>query len=85
MRIRLLIWILWPAFLVACLGEGLLFTLIDPEELIFFGHHLEMSKEGVYTLGFFMLWALCGLSSLLTIYILPGSLDKLKGGQTIVD
>lgn len=79
MRTRILMWILWPAFLVACLGEGLLFTLVDPEELTFFGHHIEMSKEGVYTVGFFAIWALCALSSTLTIYILPGLLGDLKG------
>lgn len=78
MKTRLLMWILWPSFLVACLGEGLLFTVVDPEELAFFGHHIELSKEGVYTIGFFMIWALCALSSTLTIYILPGLLGDLK-------
>jgi len=78
MRTRLLMWILWPAFLVACLGEGLLFSIVDPEELIFFGHHVDLSKEGVYTVGFFIIWGLCSLSSALTIYVLPGLLGELK-------
>lgn len=78
MKAKLLMWILWPAFLVACLGEGLLFSIIDPEELVFFSHHVELSKEGVYTVGFFVIWGLCALSSTLTIYVLPGLLGDLK-------
>ena len=36
MKTRLLIWVLWPSFLVSCLAEGLLFTFISPEDLSFF-------------------------------------------------
>lgn len=79
MKLRLLMWILWPAFMTACLGEGLLFSLVDPEELVFFGHAIEISKEGIYTIGFFIIWGLCALSSALTIYVLPGVLGDLKG------
>lgn len=79
MKLRLLMWILWPAFMAACLGEGLLFSLVDPEELVFFGHAIEISKEGVYTIGFLVIWGLCALSSTLTIYVLPGVLGDLKG------
>ncbi len=79
MKTRLLLWILWPAFMTACLGEGLLFSLVDPEELIFFGHSIELSHEGIYTIGFFIIWALCAFSSALTLYILPGVLGDLKG------
>ncbi|MCE7506292.1 hypothetical protein LZG75_08570 [Polynucleobacter sp. IMCC30063] len=71
MKFRILIWILWPAFLVAGLAEGLLFSFIRPEDLIFFGHHLTLSDEGIYSLGFFLIWGFCALSSALSIYILP--------------
>lgn len=64
--------------MVACIGEGLLFSLVDPEELVFFGHAIDIAKEGVYTLGFLMIWALCALSSALTIYVLPGLLSGLE-------
>ena len=37
MKYRLLIWILWPSFLVAGMAEGLLFTIIHPQDLLFFG------------------------------------------------
>jgi hypothetical protein len=72
MKYRLLIWILWPSFLVAGMAEGLLFTVIHPQELLFFGHHPDISDEGVYTIGFFIIWTFCAVSSALTIYVLPG-------------
>ena len=71
MRLRLLIWILWPSFLVAGIAEGLLFTAIHPEEILLFGKPLGISNEGIYTLGFFIIWAFCAISSALTVFVLP--------------
>ena len=72
MKYRLLIWILWPSFLVAGMAEGLLFTVVHPQDILFFGQHLEISDEGVYTIGFVVIWTFCAVSSALTAYILPG-------------
>ena len=72
MKYRLFIWIMWPSFLVAGMAEGLLFSMVHPSELLFFGHHPDISDEGIYTLGFFMIWIFCSISSALTAYILPG-------------
>ena len=72
MKYRLFIWILWPSFLVSGLAEGLLFSMIHPDDLLFFGYHPDISDEGIYTIGFFMIWMFCALSSALTAYILPG-------------
>lgn len=72
MKYRLLIWILWPSFLIAGMAEGLLFSVINPEDLLFFNHHPSISNEGIYTVGFFVIWIFCAASSALTAYILPG-------------
>ena len=72
MKYRLFIWIMWPSFLVSILAEGLLFSIVHPAELLFFGHHPEISDEGIYTIGFLMIWIFCAVSSALTAYILPG-------------
>lgn len=72
MKYRLLIWILWPSFLIAGMAEGLLFSVINPEDLLFFNHHPNISNEGIYTVGFFVIWIFCAASSALTAYILPG-------------
>lgn len=61
-----MMWIAWPAFLVAGLFEVLVFGLVDPEDLHWFGHPLALSRQGVYTLAFFAFWALTMLSSGLT-------------------
>jgi hypothetical protein len=72
MKYRLLIWILWPSFLVAGMAEGLLFTAVHSQDLLFFGYRPEVSDEGIYTIGFFIIWTFCAVSSALTAYILPG-------------
>ncbi len=72
MKYRILLWILCPSFLVSGLAEGFLFSFVQPEDLVFFGHHPDISDEGIYTLGFFAIWIFCALSSALTTYILPG-------------
>jgi hypothetical protein len=66
MLAKRLMWIVWPAFLVAGLMEMLVFAMVDPQDLHWFGHPLAMSREGVYTLAFFAFWILAMISSALT-------------------
>ncbi len=66
MFVKRLMWIAWPAFLVAGLIEALVFAMVDPQDLHWFGHPLAMSREGVYTLAFFAFWILAMISSALT-------------------
>lgn len=66
MLAKRLMWIAWPAFLVAGLMEVLVFAMVDPQDLHWFGHPLALSREGVYTLAFFAFWILTMLSSALT-------------------
>lgn len=61
-----LMWIAWPAFLVAGVIEMLVFALVDPSNLQWFGEPLALSREGVYTLAFFIFWLLTMASSALT-------------------
>jgi hypothetical protein len=81
MRLRLLIWVLWPSFLIAIIAEAALFTAIHPEEIIFFGEPLAISNEGIYTLGFFVIWAFCAASSALTMFVLPKSGERPRLGS----
>ena len=66
---RRLMWIVWPAFLVAGVAEIAFFSLFDPFELHFFGAPLDMSREGIYTMGFFGFWGLGMASSALTMFL----------------
>ena len=61
-----MMWIAWPAFLVAGALEMLVFAMVDPADMRWFGQPLEMSRQAVYTLGFFAFWLMTMASSALT-------------------
>ncbi|NSX06210.1 hypothetical protein [Cupriavidus gilardii] len=74
MKARWLMWVLWPAFVGAAVAFVLVFSLIDPRELRILGQPLELSHGAVYTIGFAVAWAVCALSSALTLCMLPASI-----------
>ncbi|MBK9571305.1 MAG: hypothetical protein IPO43_00685 [Rhodoferax sp.] len=61
-----IMWIMWPAFLVAGMLEALVFAMVDPQDLHWFGQPVELSRQGVYTLAFFVFWGIAMLASGLT-------------------
>jgi hypothetical protein len=61
-----LMWIAWPAFLMAGVMEMVVFALVDPHDLHWYGQPLALSREGVYTLAFFVFWSITLASSALT-------------------
>ena len=61
-----LMWVLWPGFIIAIPAVGVVFTLVDPEDLHFLGNPLEVSRLGAYTLGFLFFWLLGSACSALT-------------------
>lgn len=61
-----LMWIAWPAFLMAGVLEVLVFGMVDPQDLQWFGHPLELSRQSVYSLAFFVFWGIAMFSSGLT-------------------
>lgn len=71
-------WIAWPAFLTACVLEMLVFAMVDPGDLHWFGSPLELSREAIYTLGFFVFWITTTASSALTtlLSISPFELNR---------
>jgi hypothetical protein len=61
-----LMWIMWPAFLVAAMLEMVVFAFVDPSDLHWFGSPLAISREAVYTLAFFVFWVAAMVASALT-------------------
>jgi hypothetical protein len=59
-------WIAWPAFLVAAVMEMVVFAVVDPTDLHWFGQPVALSREAVYTLAFFVFWGMTMASSALT-------------------
>lgn len=51
-----LMWIVWPAFLAACVLELLVFAVVDPADLHWSGHGLGWSRQAVYSVSFFVFW-----------------------------
>lgn len=67
-RVQQVIAVLWPGFLVAGVATVLLFTAVDPVELFACMGWGEVTRLGVYSGGFLLLWALAAASSTLTCY-----------------
>lgn len=75
MRSQRLMWIVWPAFMVACILEGLVFAMVDPQDLHWFGQPMALSRQGVYTVAFFVFWGLAMVSGALTALLSMSPLE----------
>jgi len=68
---HVLMGILWPAFLAACLLELVVFALVDPSGLEWAGDRLGWSRQSVHTAAFFVFWGIsvggCWLATLLRL------------------
>jgi hypothetical protein len=66
--------ILWSAFLMAAVLEMVVFALVDPESLRWFGGDaLELSPRAVYTLAFFLFWAIAAVGGALAVLLCASS------------
>ena len=75
---RRLMWIAWPPFLMAGVLEMLVFSMLDPSDLNWVGQPLALSRQGIYTLAFFVFWIITMASSALTalLSISPFEVDR---------
>ena len=74
--------VLWPAFLGAALADAVLFTLIDPETIMLFGVHSDVSRPSAYTVGFFVLWVIMIAASVTTLWLYENNADSGKGNRS---
>ena len=57
----------WPAFLMAGILEMLVFSLVDPGQLHWFGGApVELNPAAVYTLAFLLFWAVIAAAGAIT-------------------
>ncbi|HSI55019.1 MAG: hypothetical protein ACAH21_12365 [Ramlibacter sp.] len=71
----------WPAFMGACLLELVVFAVVDPLEMEWSGHALGLSRQTVYTLAFFVFWAISMMTTLLAVVLYaPAEARKENGG-----
>lgn len=60
--------VLWPSFLVAIVATGLFFSAFDPADLYPFGDDTEVSRLGIYSIGFLFFWLISTISGIGTLY-----------------
>ncbi|WP_066339631.1 hypothetical protein [Azohydromonas lata] len=57
-RAQAVMLVAWPSFLMAAVLEMLVFALVDPHDLLGAGAiPAELTPTGVYSLAFFLFWA----------------------------
>jgi len=71
--LKQIMWVLWPSFIAAGIGVGIVFTLIDPMELQLLGNSGQVSSTMIYSLGFFVLWAIAAMASAMSCFLAVGS------------
>ena len=82
-RTQVCIAVLWPSFMVAIVATGLFFSAFDPDDLYPFGEQTEISRTGIYSIGFLVFWLITAVSGIGTLYFAmtncmrknPGSRD----------
>ena len=66
--------VLWPAFLMAGVAEALVFAVLDPSELRWFGGEaVGLTRPAVYTVTFLIFWAVISAASAITVLLGRGS------------
>lgn len=69
MGARRWMWAVWPAFLLAGVLEVLVFAFVDPGDLHWHGQPVSWSREAVYTVSFFVFWAVTGAASVISVWL----------------
>lgn len=70
--------ILWPSFIMAGVLETLVFALVDPGNLHWFGgEQVPLSASAVYTLAFFVFWGIIATAGTLT-RLLEGDAEHIN-------
>lgn len=64
-----LMWIIWPAFLLAGVQEMVVFALVDPQDLSWGGAPLPLSRTGIYSVTFLVFWLLMMVATALTVLL----------------
>ncbi|MBL8199706.1 MAG: hypothetical protein JNK40_01930 [Chromatiales bacterium] len=75
-RMRVAAAIGWSSFLAACLGTLLTFAALDPQVIIDGVEGGEpgaapwwLTRTGIYSIGFFLFWAIGAVAGMLTDYL----------------
>lgn len=67
-RVQKLVAIFWPSFIVAGIANALVFTVIDPHEIVGTSWFANLDRYEAYTVGFLFLWVATACACYLTCY-----------------
>jgi hypothetical protein len=76
--------ILWPAFLMAGVLEMLVFAVVDPGSLTWFGSvPIDWPRQAVYTVTFLIFWFIIATAGALTALLeaTPDEINADRGRQ----
>jgi hypothetical protein len=69
--------VLWPAFVMAGVLEALVFAVVDPTTLAWFGGEpIEWPRQAVYTVSFFVFWGVIAAAGALTAILVRGAAPR---------
>lgn len=72
--------VLWSAFLAAAVLEMVVFAWVDPGDLRWFGGDaIDLAPRAVYTLAFFVFWAVCAVGAALALLLCSRPDEPLQG------
>ena len=75
--------VLWPSFLMAGVMEMLVFAFVDPTQLqLFGGQPIHWSPSAVYTVAFFVFWAVIAMAGALTELLEVGADDLNRADRS---
>ncbi|MDN3922036.1 hypothetical protein [Roseateles violae] len=67
---RLAMAVLWPSFLMSGVLEVLVFAVIDPGDMNWFGGApIDLPRQAIYTLSFLIFWLLISLAASLSLLL----------------
>ncbi len=66
---KMLMVVVWPAFLAACLLEAAVFAVVDPLDLTWGHGPLGWSRQAAYTVAFFLFWGVTALAASLALVL----------------
>lgn len=69
----------WASFLAAGVLEALVFAVVDPADLRWFGAApIELSAQAVYTLSFLIFWGVIALGASLALLLVSLPADEAR-------
>jgi len=80
--VRRVLIVVWPAFLMAAVLEMVVFALVDPHSLHWFGGApVELSATAVYSIAFFVFWGVIVVAGVISqLLAMPAEDINAPGG-----